>query len=145
MFKFKLESILKYRKIKEDEAIKNFQLKKREVEALILKIQETKNQITSSKARKEKNINIKELILIDNYIVRVTETLNNQTKELQTLNNQLKQLEKELFKARKERKIIENLKAKKYEDYLNEIKLIEQKFLDEISSIAENRKKDKEL
>ncbi len=143
MFKFKLEPVLKFRKIKEEEVIKEFQAKKKEILDTEQKIKNLETNLNETKIQKKEKININDLKLIDNYIRGLTNNINEAKEKLLRLQYELKEIEEKLHQARKERKILENLKEKKYLEYIKEENLKEQKFLDEIASIAENRKMSK--
>ncbi len=141
MFKFKLESVLKLRKIREKEIIKEFQIKKGEVLAAEKELERFKENLNKAKIEKSLKLTINDLKLLDNYIFKLKESIKYQAIKINNLNMELKQIELRLFQAQKERKVLENLKEKKYQEYLKEENLKEQKFLDEIASISFNKKK----
>ena len=141
MFKFKLESVLKYRKIKEDEVVREYRLKKKEISDCERNIEELKRKILKNKDESKKTLDVNMLKIIDNYIFRLNQELKYSEMNLHNLKNQLATIEIKMFQARKDRKILENLKEKKRKEYIKEELLKEQKFLDEIASISENRKK----
>jgi flagellar FliJ protein len=141
MFKFKLENVLNFRKIKEEEAVREYRLKKREINECEVKIGEIKKKITENKKELQTVLDVNMIKIIDNYLFRLGKELEYTELKLHNLKNELVALENKMFQAMKERKVLENLKEKKRLEYFREENLKEQKFLDEIASIAENRKK----
>lgn len=141
MFKFKLETVLKYKIRLEEEAVKEYKLKKKEILECEHRIEDLNKKLENSKKESKKKLDINMMRIYANYIHSLESSIEKERQLLNTLLSQLKIIEEKMFEAKKERKILEKLKEKKYMEYLREENLKDQKFLDEIASIAENRKK----
>lgn len=132
MFKFKLEKLLNIRKKQEEDlgraySIKLKEIKQKEDELSNLVKEEFEVKINM---RKEK-IMIGELQQMERYIFKLKNLQENLKQEITILKEQAEVLKNNLLNARKKRKTLEKLKEKKYQKYLYEQNLKEQKTLDE--------------
>jgi len=132
MFKFKLEKLLNIRKKQEEDlgraySIKLKEIKQKEDELSNLVKEEFEVKINM---RKEK-IMIGELQQMERYIFKLKNLQENLKLEITILKEQAEVLKNNLLNARKKRKTLEKLKEKKYQKYLYEQNLKEQKTLDE--------------
>lgn len=140
-FRFRLEQILTLRKLVEDARIKELALAKGE----LLKIEEsirvhqgeeTDFLVTFSEMERTGAFDVDQGMAFSDYknwLIRREKALKKLEEEWQKEVDRRRDL---AVKASREKKLLENLKEKQQKAHLNEVSVEEQKFLDEISSIA---------
>ncbi len=133
-FKFRLQILLKLALKKEEDVKKELANWQKLLLEARSKLQRIILNISQSLEEKSKKKKIDEIILYETYL----ESLNTSKKKVQ---DEIQYFEKEIDKtiiklqeAIKERKILEKLKGKKLEQFINEQNLIEQKETDEIGT-----------
>lgn len=136
-FKFSLEKVLKYREQLENEA-------KARLAGLQKKSQTLKNhyaalkseeQLQEQKLAKTPLSESGERWLIDMYIKAVRQDIAQTQKSIAQTDSEIEQAKLVLAEKAKDRKIMEKLKEKHFENYKKEEQLKEQRNLDEIASI----------
>jgi len=148
-YRFKLESLLKYRKLSENRLQQELFLK-------INKLRQCENQLNLIQSEKDKyvekfnhaqssGIDGKDIFVYKNYLTNLNKQL--QEQEIKTINaqNEVDDARKIYLEARKELEVVEKLKEIDVQRYLEEVKVIEQKALDEAASSQynnQNRKDD---
>lgn len=96
-------------------------------------------QHTKSKENNLRNYNVNELMHQQLYIQAIEEKIEEQTNIIHAKKVLVEESRIELVAAQKERKIMEKLKEKDETNYLEDVKNIEQKELDEIAVLRFNR------
>ena len=134
-YKFKLDNVLNWRELEEEEAKKNFliyQQAQKEQEELL------NDFITASDEMKEEvatliNINdLRQQYIYKNYL---DEQIVKQQATVEQFSNETNKMMEVFVEAQKERKVIERLKEKHHENYLFLEKREEQKNLDEMGTL----------
>jgi flagellar FliJ protein len=142
-FKFRLESVLKYKGFLEKEAkqaLMSVNLDIKECEANIEQIKFKRlNLIDELEKKTEEGISIEFYHMHQNYIASVENSLVREKKRLEYLFKEKDLKTKRLIDARKEKEAMERLKDKTKKKYIEEMLYEEQKELDEISSIKKAR------
>lgn len=141
-FKYQLETLLKYRELKENQEKELFLKKER------LWLEEIKKKEALLKkeddAIKEYRLFISSMVGIDmsliqirkHHLKKLKEDLQKQEDICETAKKEVEEQRKKLNQALKEKKIIEKDKAKTREKWFNIMKKEDNKFMDEISSIG---------
>lgn len=136
MFKFKLQTVLEYRKIIEEkmllrfsEAARNLNEEKRKLELLE---QEKLNIVGILKGLQENTTSVENITLLVKYIGTLQEKENRQREIIHELSVALDLKRKELLESVQKRKIIEKLREKKLEDYHHDIAEYDRKVMDEM-------------
>ncbi len=132
-YKFSMESILNLRENKEKNTMENLakvqnqlEIQKDILNDLIMEEEKIKSNCTKFK-------DIHELRHHNLYKEEVEEKISKQDELIDKTNIKLEEVRRELIEAQKERKIMEKLKEKDMDNYINNMKHIEQKELDEIA------------
>lgn len=134
-YKFKLEKLLELKiknedslKIKFSECLNKIIIKKNQIDNIKEKIYYSKN----NKYNTNFSYDLKNYISYINYLEN---KLLEEQKNLNVLEIELDKIKEQLINASKERKVLENLKEKSYNEYLHEINKIESKNNDEMAII----------
>ena len=139
-FIFRLQRLLDYRKMLEENKKQEYILAQREVILQSNKIEvlvnEQKLHIEDSARYKVGNVNSTNLRLAEGYIIALNKKANYEREILQQLETTKDEKKQEFIEARKQALLLERLKEKKLKEYKYEVDKEEQKFLDEIGSIA---------
>jgi len=146
-YRFKLESLLKYRKLSEDKI-------KQELLQKMQKLRKCESQLNLMKSKKHKyaeefthvqldGINGNQLFLYKNYLNSLLKQVEEQ--EIKTMNSkkESEEVRKDYLEARKEVESVEKLKEKDFQRYLKEMRISEQKALDEVTANQHNAKNGK--
>lgn len=144
MFKFRFQTLLRYRKRIEERRERGFMtIKKRELEE-----REVLNRLNMEKAKLEgmfslekdkKDVDIYLLNLYENYMDALEEGILKQKDILEKVENESEKKRTALLSALKDRKIIERLKEREEANYLAWINKREQRLVDDISVIRYKR------
>lgn len=145
-FKFKLQKVLDYRKIKEEE-------KKRELSALLKEYNKQAEILNSLREKQaglflelknlqKEELNITQILFYYFYLQNLSSRIKKQIQLLEELDGKIVQKREEVIQASKERKIMEKLKERKYREFVYFLDRAEQIFLDEISNSAFVREKE---
>ncbi len=134
-FVFRLEALLKIRRMKEDEAkqavteaIHRYLVEEKKLRELIAKKEDCCNQF------KRKQNDIQTIETLKNYLFyidKISEDVESQKIMLQIADKEKKNALKILVEASRERDLLDKLKEKQYDEYRNEILKQEQDLLDE--------------
>ncbi|WP_291964884.1 flagellar export protein FliJ [Caloramator sp.] len=134
-YKFKLEKLLELKLKREDslklevsEYLNKIKIKKDQIENIKEKINFSKN----NKINSAFSYDLKNYISYINYL---ESKLIEEQKNLIILENELEKIKEQLINATKERKVLENLKEKSYNEFLSELNKIENKIIDEMAII----------
>lgn len=128
-FKFSLEKIYDLR-IQEE---KNVKRQFGEIQKLVTQKEQKIQQMMAEKAimMGEQHLEIRQMQVHYRYLARLDQQIMDEHQELLSIKQQLAEILDLYVAAQKERKIIEKLREKKEHDYLEELKKVEQKQLDE--------------
>lgn len=135
--KFKLQTVLKYRKTLEDQA----QQRLAELQSLQARLQQQQTEIDSRFAaftaqlqqKQQQGLSVLELRLYEEQFGHLRQQSDQLQRQLAELDAQLDQRRQELLVAARERKAIEKLKEKQLAEYLRRLDREERALLDEIS------------
>ena len=132
-YKFSMESILNLRENKEKSTMENLakvqnqlEIQKDILKDLIMEEEKIKSNCTKLK-------DIHELRHHNLYKEEIEEKISKQDELIDKTNIKLEEVRRELIEAQKERKIMEKLKEKDMDNYINNMRQVEQKELDEIA------------
>ena len=140
-FIFKLQSVLNLRKQKEDNiknelgiAIQRLEQEKRSLSELENTLDATVREFNE----KTRKTTVHELIEYNEYLSLLNSRIKSQKDNVNNAAQYVDKVREELVKAVKDRKILEKLKERHYEEFLLEQKKLEQKTNDEIVSYNYN-------
>jgi flagellar FliJ protein len=140
-FIFKLQSILNLSKQKEDSlknelanAMRRLEAEKRKLASLEYTLDETVREFNE----KTKKTTVHELIEFNEYLSILNSRIKAQKENVNNAAQYVDKVREELVKAMKDRKIMDKLKDKQFEEFLLEQKQLEQKTNDEIVSYNYN-------
>jgi flagellar FliJ protein len=140
-FVFKLQSVLNLRKQKEDSiknelanAMKKLEAEKRKLSELETMLEDTVREFNE----KTKKTTVHKLIEFNEYLSLLNSRIKEQKENVNNAVQYVDKVREELVKAVKERKILEKLRERQFEEFLLEQKKLEQKTNDEIVSYNYN-------
>lgn len=142
-FSFSLQSVLNIRIQTEDnlknelgKAMQLLELEKQKLSELERELDGLVNEFN----RKTKKTTVRKLIEVKEYLSLLDSKIKRQKENVNSAMLNVDKIREELLKAVKERKILEKLRDRKYEEYLLEQKRLEQKTNDEIVSYNRNER-----
>lgn len=140
-FIFKFQSVLNLRKQKEDSiknelanATRKLEAEKRKLSELETMLEDTVREFNE----KTKKTTVHELIEFNEYLSLLNSRIKTQKENVNNAAQYVDKVREELVKAVKERKILEKLRERQFEEFLLEQKKLEQKTNDEIVSYNYN-------
>jgi flagellar FliJ protein len=137
-FKFKLETVLKV-KIRVEE-LRQKELRQAEIlreqaqRQLLLRQQEVARTLNNYREDLQKKIDVYQATNYDRFLKWLNKQVDLATLHLEQCARQVTEARERLVEASKEKKILEKLKEKAYEEYKVEEQRIENKFLDELGT-----------
>ncbi len=145
-FKFSLHTLLKAKEIREKETQKLLvdiineiqELKNRE-ESFMRELAECRQDFTEM--CNNRTASVADLTLYQNYFKNIEEKLSDLRKMIEDASLREIKMREQLLGITKEKKSLENLKAKEYDKYINDINYKEAKELDEVSVRIFNQNK----
>ncbi|RLF97400.1 MAG: flagellar export protein FliJ [Candidatus Wolframiiraptor sp.] len=144
MFKFRLESLLSYRKFIEDKLQRELNEFKRllEEEKEKMKAYKDKRKLILDKLKEKEceDLSITELTVCISFIEILSEDIEQQKKMLKEMDDKLEQKRQDLIEAQKKKKMLEKLKLKQWKFYLHDLNKKEEKFLSEVTINRFNQK-----
>ena len=144
MFKFRLESLLNYRKFIEDKLQRELNEFKRllEEEREKMKAYKDKRKLILDKLKEKEceDLSITELTVCISFIEILSEDIEQQKKMLKEMEDKLEQKRQDLIEAQKKKKMLEKLKLKQWKFYLHDLNKKEEKFLSEVTINRFNQK-----
>jgi len=136
-FIFKLEAVLNVKRQQEEniknelgKAIQRLEAEKQK----LARLERNKEEIIDEFNNKAKKTTVHKLIEFNSYLSLLKSKISRQKERVNKAALDVDKIREELVKAVQERKILEKLKEKKYDEYLIEQKKLEQKTNDEIVS-----------
>ncbi|MCL6471318.1 MAG: flagellar export protein FliJ [Firmicutes bacterium] len=144
-FKFKLQPVLHHRRKKEDILKKEladikrvFKIEKAVLEELKQKLTRLHNDF---RAKQQTSPDPAEAAAYSNYIDKVERDIEMQLIKLSEIASEVKRSQERLIEASKDKKILEKLYDKQYEEFQKEFARVEQGVIDELATIRHNRKR----
>ena len=137
-FKFRLRKILEHRETLEN--IKKGEFGKKQTELnkqreILESLKSKQTDILTEKASKM-NTTMYELQIYNNYILELDRQIEMQMKKIEEIKIEVEKARSELIEATKDKKIIEKLKLRDYQEFLYEEKKIEEKANDQFVSYS---------
>jgi flagellar FliJ protein len=137
-FAFRLQSVLKLKEQMEDNAKNNLARATQELENQKVYLEELKNEndasINSLTEEVYEGIPVYRVRLYNNYFSLMKEKIVNQKENVNIAEHNVDTNREVLIKAMQERKVLEKLKDKKFDEYLKEQNKAEQIGIDELNS-----------
>ncbi len=137
-FAFRLESVLKLKTQMEDNAKNNLAHATKELENQKGYLEELKNEndasINSLTEEVDEGIPVYRVRLYNNYLSLMKEKIVNQKENVNIAEHNVDTNREVLIKAMQERKVLEKLKDKKFDEYVKEQNKAEQLGIDELNS-----------
>ncbi|MFA5523317.1 MAG: flagellar export protein FliJ [Tissierellales bacterium] len=142
-FKFRLEKILEYRERIEDINKTEFGKAKKHLNDEIVILEEILSHKDSINVERDNMLltaKIKDLRSYSQYLDNVKEKLTNQKDIVEKAENKVEKARKTLIISSVERKTLENLKDRDFDNYLYDVKKEEDKVVDQIVSYQSSKK-----
>lgn len=135
-FKFRLQKILEHRETIENIKKGEFAKKQSELNHEIekLNILQNKRNIISKQKTDSTNTTINELQKYSNYLFILDKQIETQVLVIEEMKKKVEEVREELIEATKDKKIIEKLKLRDYQEFLYEEKKEEEKANDQFVS-----------
>ncbi|MDR1689577.1 MAG: flagellar export protein FliJ [Clostridiales bacterium] len=125
------EKVEDQKKIAYGKALKQLEEEKRKKREMI---NERENAINSFKEKLQKRISAADTQMHNNFLAYIKEAISKQEKVIKAAENEAEKKRLELVEAMKERKTLEKLKERDYEEYVIESKKEEEKITDGVVS-----------
>ena len=136
-FRFRLQKVLDYRqeieKMEAQKLARYRSIRLEEERALDLLQKEGDELESFLRCRQESGLDIFSLQAAEHYSCQLQERIGQQEKKIEEAQRQENEQRAEVVEARRRAAVLEKLKEKKKEEYLEQEKLLEQKKVDEIS------------
>lgn len=137
-FEFKLQKVMETTKTREElrkrelaKALVVFAQNESLLEAMLERLEE---QIEEYNTRKLKpSMTASDLINFSHYTEKLLTDIQHQKKTIEDLAEKVRQHREKLIEITKDKKILERLKERRYEEYRKKLRSMEQKFMDELS------------
>jgi len=137
-YRFKLESVLRYRRSIEDQ-------NRQKLAGIKLEDKTERNRLEDYQEAQEKGrteflhtrmngITASQITLYTVYLGDLEEKILSQKSKLEEISTRMEAARRDLLEASKERKMLEKLREKKLQQYLRQLTRAEQSFLDEVSA-----------
>jgi len=143
-FKFKLEPVLMQRKHREDIKKKELAEVFRELknaEDFLLAVKNDFNRTQASTMREEslKRIDIEKILLYESYMIYLRRLIEETLIRIEGIKKKLAKKRIEYIEATKAKRVIEKLREKQYYNYMKDMEIKEQKFIDEMGIVRHKR------
>lgn len=143
-YTFKLEKVLSYKEDIENlkkAILGNINNKLSLEEEKLLNYNDYKDKLINKKNEMEKKTDIRSLKLYNNHLTSISKSIKKQEKLIHNINLELEFAKEELLKAVKEKKILEKLREKDYNQFMNEMEKKQEKIIDNIVSFKNMNQK----
>ena len=144
VFKFSLQKVLDVRKHKEDQLAIELSKRKAALNLETFRLQQLhmdKDDALHMKGLASKeNLNLNSLVISQSYLEQLDNNIQRQYKIIEKKNEHVALGRQELTAAMKQKKAVEILRDRKLEEYKKEIRLIENKIIDEVAVRNTSRK-----
>ncbi|HEC67535.1 MAG TPA: flagellar export protein FliJ [Candidatus Desulfofervidus auxilii] len=149
MYKFKLEPVLKFKKQLEEMAQIEFYKKIKELEEKLSVLSKLKAEkeyfIEKMELLETQEINFQDYLIYKNYINLLSNRIEECQKIIKKFLEEIEKKRAELIAYYKERKILQRLDEQQRIVYEREMKILENKFCDEINTICYNHESIKKI
>ena len=137
-FEFRLQKVMETTKTREE-------LKKRELAKALVVLAQNESLLESMLERLEEQIEeyntrklkpsmtASDLMNFSHYTEKLLDDIQHQKMTIEDLAEKVRQHREKLIEITKDKKILERLKEKRYEEYRKKLRSMEQKFIDELS------------
>ena len=138
-FQFRLQKVMETTRIKEE-------IKKRELAKAMQKLRDNEAQLETllgeleehisyiESCHKRSTLKVSELSYLSGYMEKLGREILAQTKKIARLAEEVRVYREKLMEITKDKKVLERLKDKKYEEFKKKLRSMEQKFMDEVST-----------
>lgn len=138
-FQFRLQKVMETTQIKEE-------IKKRELAKAMQKLRDNEAQLETllgslkehishiESCHKRSTLKVSELSHLSGYMEKLGQEILAQTKKIARLTEEARVYREKLLEITKDKKVLERLKDKKYEEFKKKLRSMEQKFMDEVST-----------
>ncbi|MDI6703075.1 MAG: flagellar export protein FliJ [bacterium] len=137
-FSFKLQRVLDIKERKEEQLKGELANVKREYEEEeeILHSLERSHSIYLDRLRRHQlnTISIQEVRWYQTYLSKLVNDISSQSQKLEDLLRRIDELKEKLIEVSKERRVLEKLKERKWDEFKHEVEYLEQETLDEIGT-----------
>ena len=144
MYQFKLEALLNHRRHQEEICQKDlarFQQKLADEQQSLRRTKQLKRKkILELRIRQNDSINVSDMILYINFIVRLSKKIDEQCASMREADRKVNQKRNELIGLMKTRKTLEKLREKDWLTYQKKMMQDERKFMDEVATSRHIRK-----
>jgi len=138
-FQFRLQKVMETTQIKEEikkrelaKAMKMLRDNEAQLETLLGELEEHISHIES--CHKRSTLKVSELSHLSGYMEKLGQEILAQTKKIAQLADEARVYREKLLEITKDKKVLERLKDKKYEEFKKKLRSMEQKFMDEVST-----------
>lgn len=132
-YNFSMEKILDLRVNKEKDVMVKFATLQNELHQQKLVLSKLENQMDTLNKEGYKSLDVHKLRFNNLYKQNLENQIDVQNERIEWTSNELEDMRLDLVSAQKDRKIMEKLKEKDFTLYKNNLKVLEQKELDEIA------------
>jgi flagellar FliJ protein len=140
-FHYKLQPLLRVKSQQEDNQKNELGKAVRKLErekAVLKKLEKEEEELINEFNEKSKKSTVEKLIKFNEYLSYLNSRIKQQKENVNCAARNVDKVREELIRIVKERKILDNLKDRKYEQYLIEEQKQEQRLNDEITSYKHN-------
>ena len=142
IFIFRLENVLKFRRIQENEKKSALALVQAEIARQIIRINELNNQESMAKddlkEMRKGHIDLTQMRLQESYMLGIARKIAQENLQLIKLRQVEVEKRNEFIEARKKVRLLEKLKEKKLDEYKYQTNVEEMKFMDEVATYQRN-------
>jgi flagellar FliJ protein len=138
-FQFRLQKVMETTQIKEEikkrelaKAMQKLRDNEAQLETLLGELEEHISHIES--CHKRSTLKVSELSHLSGYMEKLGQEILAQTKKISRLTEEARVYREKLLEITKDKKVLERLKDKKYEEFKKKLRSMEQKFMDEVST-----------
>ena len=146
-FKFDLEKVLMYKRLREDILKRELAELQRRLEGERRKLfqleDKQRDHLKELGGKVEGKLDLNEVLLYQEFIAGLSDDIEGQIERIEELLGKLEGKRDELVGAAKEKKVLENLRQSRHDQYIYSAEKLETKFLDEVSNGMEYRRRHK--
>lgn len=136
-YTFKLEKVLNYKKDMENVKkgiLGNINNKLNTEQEKLLKYNNHKEKLVNKKDKVQEKTNIRNLKFYSDQLKSISKDIEEQEKLIHSIKIELEKAKEELLESVKEKKTLEKLKEKDYDEFLNEMEKKQEEIIDNIVS-----------
>ena len=144
MYKFRLEPVLKHRKLLEEDVQKDFAIVKRQLfeeRERLLHLEREKDRISRELQEKQtKSMNVSDVLLYTDFIQQASREIEKQSAKVSETEKNVEQKREELVGAMKSRKAIDRLREKGFQSHVQDLSKKEQDLMNETAINVFNKR-----